>query len=290
MLKLLTPRVWSEITAAAASASQPSLAAVAYFGAAGDKLLPLKSGSSLVVDATIKTVSGGGTNPDALRRLLSKGVDIYSAKDLHSKIFAFDKVAFVGSANASTNSQKNLIESLIKFNNSAAINSVRTAISDLCLNRLTDADLKLLSTYYKTPTFKPEPKKQLLFSTLLMELTTEQGKGRETQVQPPIPVWEHYFEVDFSKGSLPKLRLTDEMNPLAGEVMRNIVKHDHNFTIEISGAGKLRPAILQMRKLGTNRYRYKVLRPSDKEFAAASKLFKTVDNPHRNHGRFWHVI
>jgi hypothetical protein len=35
-----------------------------------------------------------------------KGVDIYSAQYLHAKVFAFDKVAFVGSANASLNSSR----------------------------------------------------------------------------------------------------------------------------------------------------------------------------------------
>src|SRR5579884_2935049 len=105
MTSFVGPNVWAEITAAAKASNKPAFVAVAYFGQKGDGLLPLAKNSTLVVDASINTVSSGGTCPAALRQLLKRGVKIFSAQNLHAKVFVFDGVAFVGSANASTRSQ-----------------------------------------------------------------------------------------------------------------------------------------------------------------------------------------
>src|SRR5438046_1856044 len=112
MFTLLTTRVWTDITAAAAKCKNPAHVAVAYFGVGGDKLLPLPKGSSLVVDATIPTLAAGATSPMALDRIRKTGTDVYSAQHLHAKVFAFDNVAFIGSANASGRSQVTLIEAV----------------------------------------------------------------------------------------------------------------------------------------------------------------------------------
>jgi hypothetical protein len=78
MSQLVTTSVWKKITSAAKSATKPSFAAVAYFGSKGDKLLPLRSGSKLVVDASLGAVSTGITDPKALRRLHNDGVKVFS--------------------------------------------------------------------------------------------------------------------------------------------------------------------------------------------------------------------
>src|SRR6266852_1676132 len=113
MITLLTPRVWKDITYAAAKCKLAAHVAVAYFSDRGDRLLPLPKGSSLVVDASISTLAVGSTCPAALERLRKKGVDIYSAKDLHAKVYAFDDVAFIGSANVSRRSEISLIEAVL---------------------------------------------------------------------------------------------------------------------------------------------------------------------------------
>src|SRR4051794_22609167 len=114
MLSLLGPRVWRDITDAATTSKHPAHAAVAYFGQHGDVLLPLRRGSALVVDASIPTLSAGATCPAALTRLQRQGVAIYSAQYLHAKVYAFDTVAFIGSANASSRSDRTLIEAMMR--------------------------------------------------------------------------------------------------------------------------------------------------------------------------------
>ena len=291
MLELMTPRVWKDITSAAKASKKPSFAAVAYFGASGDSLLPLRAGSALVVDATINTVAAGATCPHSLLRLHKSGVEIFSAKHLHAKIYAFDTSAFVGSANASQRSNQHLIEAVVRFDNPKSVESVRQSVLALCRTRLDSDDIRSLLTVYRPP--KPElaeKPKQTLLQTLLMELTLEQGRGRESQVQPPRPVWENYFGLDWDAAALPSLTLLDEDDPIGAPMKRDIVRHDHNLTLEISGARPPRPAILQMRKAGRNSYRYKVIRPHHTDFAQVRQLLRDAPNPRWTSGRSWIVI
>lgn len=131
---LLTTEVWKEISTAATNSKQPAHVAVAYFGQKGPHLLPLSKGSSLVVDASILTVAQGSTCPAALEQLRQKGVDVYSTQYLHAKVFAFDNVGFVGSANASHNSATTLIEALLKVKTKEEISAIRKFVESLVRN------------------------------------------------------------------------------------------------------------------------------------------------------------
>jgi hypothetical protein len=291
MITLLTPRVWKEITAAAVI-SKAAHVAVAYFGAAGDKLLPLTKGSSIVVDATLPTLAAGSTCPMALERLRKRGTDIYSAQHLHAKVYAFDSVAFVGSANASNRSQFTLIEAVLRVDTEVEISAARAFVKSICLTKLSATDLAELSQYYRPPRFPttvPSPQ-QRRYSTLLMELTLEQGGGRETQVQPPKAVWEYYFGIKVGLEKLPTLSLINESVFPPLETRRTIVKHHHNYTIELVGSELPRPAILQMRRVGKNTYSYSVHRPGDDTFTTKKELLETMPNPLRHSGRLWILI
>lgn len=290
MLTLLTPRVWKEITSAAAHCKYPAHVAVAYFGQRGDRLLPLSAGSSLVIDASIPTLAAGSTCPAALERLRKKGVGIFSAQDLHAKVYAFDKVAFVGSANASQRSDKTLIEAVLRVDTAATITSARAFVESLCLTSLSGADLAELSQYYKPPKFPAPLPTQAKYATLIMELTNEQGGGRETQVQPPKPVWETYFGIKVGIENLPILTLIDESGGKKVIVKRSVIKHHHNYTIELASAGLPRPAILQLRRIGHNKYAYRVHRPIHPTFASLNALLQTLHNPLRQSGRRWVLI
>jgi hypothetical protein len=283
---LVTTNVWNEITAAASSATKSSHVAVAYFGSKGPSLLPLLKGSALVADVSIPTVAQGSTSPAALNQLRKAGVDIYSVQYLHAKVFAFEAVAFVGSTNASQRSATTLVEAVLKIRAKNEIHAIRNFIESLCVTRLSASDLKDLETYYKPPKIVPQqPKQQQNYSTLLMQLTLEQGSGRASQVQPPRSVWETFFGLRYPATKLPTITLVNEKT-LASEI-RPVVRHHHTYTIEISDADLPRPAILQMRRLGPNRYSYVVHRPTDPGFGNVSRLVKTLYNPFWDSGRRW---
>jgi phosphatidylserine/phosphatidylglycerophosphate/cardiolipin synthase-like enzyme len=148
---LLTNNIWTQITAAALNAKKPSRVAVAFVGSYAPTLLPLSKGSILVADVRISAVASGSTSPFALEQIRSNGVDIYSFQYLHAKAFAFDKVAFVGSTNASQNSAATLLEASLKTAAKKDINAVRAFVESLCVTQLSQADLSQLASFYKPP-------------------------------------------------------------------------------------------------------------------------------------------
>ena len=290
MLELLTPRVWSNIQSIATGSRHPAHIAVAYFGDKGDKLLHLREGSSLVVDASIATVASGSTSPAALERMRRKGARVYTIEHLHAKVYAFRDVAFVGSANTSQRSERTLLEAVLRVDDKATVRAVRDFVESLCLNELTSSDLSELATYYKPPPPTARSGKQTKFSTLLMELTHEQGGSRVTQVQPPRSVWQTFFGLELDEAEQPLLTLVHETGTRRLESKRQVVKHHHNYTIELPGAELPRPAILQMRRTGPNTYAYRVHRPKDKTFATVDSLLKTAHNPLWHSGRLWALL
>jgi phosphatidylserine/phosphatidylglycerophosphate/cardiolipin synthase-like enzyme len=133
---LLTTEIWRSITAAARHSRKPSFVAAAYFGKGASNLLPLRTNSRLVVDASEAAVKSGATHPADLRRMQKRGVIIYSVPNLHAKVYAFDDFAFVGSANVSNHSAGTLVEAMIRTSDPTAIRSVRTFVQGLCSNEL----------------------------------------------------------------------------------------------------------------------------------------------------------
>lgn len=100
---------------------------------------------------------------------------------------------------------------------------------------------------------------------LVMELTQEQGTGRETQVQPPKAVWEQFFGVLLDASLRPTYRLENMKEKTVEQ--RKVIKHHHNLTLEIGDASLPRPAILRMRRIGPNSFAYWVYRPPSRDYS-----------------------
>lgn len=123
---------------------------------------------------------------------------------------------------------------------------------------------------------------------LVMELTAEQGPGRETQVQPPVDVWIAYFVIDLADP--PQLNLLNARRVGAQHEMRPVVEHDHNWTVEVSGASPPRPAIIRFSRTGLGAYTYWVFTPEDVEYGHCRWMLDTFPNPHWRRGRRWLVV
>ena len=93
---------------AAANAAKCRVFCVAYVTQAQGSLF--RSGDVLICDASGKAVSCGETDPRFLRKLLEKGVRIYSCEALHAKCAVFDDYVLLGSANMSESSASRLVE------------------------------------------------------------------------------------------------------------------------------------------------------------------------------------
>ena len=159
--EFIEKRVWARLRVACRKCRRPAVVAVAYFAKGAAKLLPLKKGSLLVVDASESSVKNGQTCPAELLQLQKKHVRIFSVHNLHAKVYVFGGQAFIGSANASQSSSAKLIEAVVRTTDSEAVKSARRFVKQLCLQELGPEALRRLQKLYRPPKFPVDiPRKQ----------------------------------------------------------------------------------------------------------------------------------
>jgi PLD-like domain len=152
LIRFFSGGIWSGLQTAAEKSARPAAVAVAYFGRGASRLLPLPKGSRLVVDASDNAVKNGQTCPAELKRLvLERGVLVYSAGNLHAKVFVVGSTAFIGSANASTHSESDLIEALVVTTDHEVVKAARSFVHGLCLQELGPKELDRLQSIYRPP-------------------------------------------------------------------------------------------------------------------------------------------
>lgn len=123
--------LWSTVTDACRAAKQPVRAAIAYLGVDAPDLLPLGDGDILVTNAGRDALQSGATHPDALATFVERGVDVWSNEWLHAKVLVVGRRAFVGSANASLRSARDLIEAACVLTDPAAVRSARRFVDEM---------------------------------------------------------------------------------------------------------------------------------------------------------------
>jgi len=117
MAEFVTRNQWSAIQGDLKGKRPPVTAVVSFIGKDADTLMPLRKGDRLVCNADDLTIKRGLTNPDALKRFHSKGVEVYSVVGLHAKVISGSDFAWVGSANAS---KSGYIEATVRLGPTAA--------------------------------------------------------------------------------------------------------------------------------------------------------------------------
>lgn len=160
---LITSNAWRALTATARRARGRSSIAVAYLGAGASRLLPLKAGSRLVVDASEPAVKAGQTNPNELRRFVRRQVRVYSVPNLHAKVFVLGREAFIGSANVSTHSATALVEAIVRTTEPKVVGAAKRFVRDMCVHELGPEAIKRLSKLYRPPRFlrRGAPRRQV---------------------------------------------------------------------------------------------------------------------------------
>jgi hypothetical protein len=128
---LFNETLWTEL-ATRIPATRRVCAAVAYLGSGGADLLPLREGDQLVVDMSLRTVRAGATDPHEIRKLLGRGVDVFSRGSLHAKFFLLGDVVIAGSANISKRAHEVLDEVALLTDDRAAVRRARATFDQLC--------------------------------------------------------------------------------------------------------------------------------------------------------------
>lgn len=134
---------------------RPVIAVVAYIGVDAPKVMPLRKGDFLVCDASKLSVKQGSTSAKALLEFDKSGIKVFSVQGLHAKVIASKTFAWVGSANASTNSLEGLIEVSTKVVGSEALRILAwandLASEDSELSRKDLLELRLIPVRRRQP-------------------------------------------------------------------------------------------------------------------------------------------
>lgn len=107
MLSVYGDNLWEKLDSLERN-SQSKIAAVSYI--TDDSVISFYADDVLVVDASDQAISMGKTSAKIIKKYFDADVKIYSNESLHAKVIVFDASVYIGSANISINSQKNLNE------------------------------------------------------------------------------------------------------------------------------------------------------------------------------------
>lgn len=118
---------------------------------------------------------------------------------------------------------------------------------------------------------------------LIMELT---GESRVTQVQPPWGAWANFFQFDPDDPEPVELH----SQATGSTIVRPVVRHDHNWTVEVPESACPRPALIRFRKDGADSYTYWVYQQGDTEYQFYSKLLERYRHPSWIRGRRFIIL
>jgi hypothetical protein len=152
MSEFLTQEIWPRLTGFVRKADN-SQVAVAYLGKGASRLLPLKAGSTLIVDLSENAVKAGQTSPQEILKLIRRGVNVSSVGNLHAKVFVIGSRAFIGSANASFHSAQTLVEAMIETMEKTVVRNCRQFTQSLSGEIVTPEYAKRMQKLYRPPRF-----------------------------------------------------------------------------------------------------------------------------------------
>jgi hypothetical protein len=150
---LFNADLWAELRARIPKANRVQ-AAVAYLGAGASTLLPLRKGDRLVVDMSLRSVRAGTTDPREVKRLLRRGVEVFSRETLHAKFFVLDRVVIAGSSNISRHARDDLDEAAVLTDDAAVVARASRTIEQLCTEPVRSEYLRLCIKEYRPPRFE----------------------------------------------------------------------------------------------------------------------------------------
>jgi len=102
---------------------------------------------------SLARVRAGATDPREVKKLLARGVSVFSRGSLHAKFFIIDKVVIAGSSNISSHAKNSLDEAAVLTDDSAAVLRARTTFEKLCTEPVRKDYLAKCIKEYRPPKF-----------------------------------------------------------------------------------------------------------------------------------------
>ncbi len=96
----------------------------------------------------------GATDPREIKKLIKRGVKVFTRSTLHAKVVLIDDVVFTGSANVSNNARNVLDEAIVSSSEPSAVRAAKKFIDEKCSEPVREGYLKECLAAYKPPVFK----------------------------------------------------------------------------------------------------------------------------------------
>ena len=149
---LFNADLWDEL-AARLRKTKGARVAVAYLGTGAARLLPLRKGHQLLVDMSLGSVRAGTTDPREVKKLIARGVQVFSRDSLHAKFFVFDRSVIAGSSNISKNARNVLDEAALLTDDPSAVARASSTFDKLCTEPVHAEYLRRCIKEYRPPRF-----------------------------------------------------------------------------------------------------------------------------------------
>jgi len=235
-------RVWPAIQARVKVHKKQVTCAIAFVGVEAPSILPLRKGDVLVCNASLSAIKQGSTSALALDRYRKKGVVIYSQPRLHGKVVVLSNRAFVGSANASRHSDRDLYEAVLETTNEKIVASARSFVLDLStsFHRLNESDIAKLKKVKVTKKPKIDP-----VVDLMQPLDVPKGLSRCFLLEVERMVWSKKEQSAFRDGKTGAKGILNESRHIAGIEGIPMFRKDlrkfksGDWVVEIYGGGRI---------------------------------------------------
>lgn len=171
-MKLLSEQPWKALTRAVKREPGKCHVAVAYFGQGAAQMLPLREGSLLVLDFSEASVRAGRSCPAEVLKLLKRGVEVRSVRNLHAKVFVVGNTAFIGSTNVSQSSANTLVEAVAVSSDPHLVRRSRRFVIDLVGEPVSEEFAQQMAAIYRPPILPKAPRKARKAQPVVSEYST----------------------------------------------------------------------------------------------------------------------
>src|SRR6266536_1963052 len=150
VVRLRTTDIWKRLATLSKRRAWRAVA-VPFLGRGAARLLALQEDDILVVRFEDAVIRAGLVDPREVLGYIERGVRVFSATNLHAKVFVFGRTAVVGSSNVSVASERLLIEAVVETTAPRVVAAAGAFVQSLAGDEITPKFARAKIPLYRPP-------------------------------------------------------------------------------------------------------------------------------------------